>query len=278
MSPFDRERPVAGLRLVIAAVALGTLAGWNALVGAVRPVPRPATGAEGPPRLIEHERGWRDYVRGFHAHHGPDGFPEATPDDGSFRAGLLLWLEKRCLRGYTLGNHVYVCPDAPTILRVHQAGHAPAFGGLIETLVRPRRSDGGLDDEPLRTLDVMLPGDFPHTLLRLTERRDLRGTYERWVERGTSAGRGTDGPGRRGRPRQRPSSSTTSYSRPCSRSRSTWADTSPAVARTRISMPRCGLLDRQRRIETEVGLGAGRRSGRSPPRPGRPSNLKLPGS
>ena len=184
MSSFDRKRPVAGLRLVVATVALVSLAAWNGLVDTLRPVPEPARDADGPPRLIEHERSWTDYVRGFHAHHGPDGRPDATPEEGSLRAGLLLWLERRCLRGYTLGNHVYVCPDAPTVLRVHQAGHAPAFGGLIDTLVRPRRPDGGLDDEPLRTLDVMLPGDVPHTLLRLTDRRDLRGTYERWLRVG----------------------------------------------------------------------------------------------
>lgn len=184
MSRLGRERAVDGLRVAVALVALGSMAAWNAFVCALRPVPQPAPDAEGPARLVEHERSWTDYVRGFHAHHGPDGRPEALPEEGSFRAGLLLWLEKRCLRGYTLGNHVYVCPDAPTVLRVHQAGHAPAFGGTIDTLVRPRRPDGGLDDEPLRTLDVMLPGDFPHTLFRLTDRRGLRGTYERWVETG----------------------------------------------------------------------------------------------
>lgn len=186
MARSARKRGVDALRLAVAAGALVATATWNVLVCTLRPVPRPATDVDpvGGPRLVEHEQGWVDYVRGFHAHHGPDGNPEAPPDEGSLVGGLLLWLEKRCLRGYTLGNHVYVCPNAPTVLRVHQAGHAPAFGGLIDTLDRPRRLDGGLDDEPLRSLDVMLPGDFPHTLLRLTDRRDLHGTYERWVERG----------------------------------------------------------------------------------------------
>ena len=184
MARDPRDRAVDGLRIAVAAFAVASMAAWNALVCTLRPIPEPTADCDRPPRLIEHERTWWNYVRGFHAHHGPEGHPQARPAEGSFRAGLLLWLEKRCLRGYTLENHVYFCPNAPTVLRVHQAGHAPAFGGLVDTLVRPRRPDGGLDDEPLCTLDVMLPGDFPHTLFRLTDRRGLLETYERWVERG----------------------------------------------------------------------------------------------
>lgn len=77
-----------------------------------------------------------------------------------------------------------VCPNAPRVLRVHQAGHAPAFGRGCETLVQPRRENGGLDDEPLYTLDVMLPGDFPHTVLRLRDPRGLTDRYEAWLRDG----------------------------------------------------------------------------------------------
>ena len=52
------------------------------------------------------------------------------------------------------------------------------------TVRADRRADGGLDDEPLRTLDVMLPGAFPDTLLRLRDPRGLGETYDRWLREG----------------------------------------------------------------------------------------------
>ena len=176
-------RPATGL------LALVGVAAWNAAV--VRSLgendgPVPADGTEDPD-LVEHERNWYDYIRGFHAHHGDvDGH---LPEHGSFTGGLELWLESRCLRGYTLGNDVYICPNAPRVLRVHQAGHAPSFGRQFEPLRTERREHGGLDDEPLRTLDVMLPGDVPHTVLRLRDPRGLGETYDQWLRMGRIARR-----------------------------------------------------------------------------------------
>lgn len=171
------------LRHVIALGALLVLRAWNAAVAATlgrANDPRPYAVEE--PELTEHERNWYDYVRGFDAHHGDaDG---DHPEHGSFRSGLDLWLESGCLRGYTLGNDTYVCPNAPRVLRVHQAGHAPAFGGRFEPLRTELRADGGLEDEPLYTFDVMLPGAFPHTLLRLRDPRGLGAAYDRWLEEG----------------------------------------------------------------------------------------------
>jgi hypothetical protein len=131
--------------------------------------------------VVEHDPSWPRYLRAFAAHHGPDGDADRDPADGSLLVGLAAWSGTRFLRGYTLGNHVYVCPGCPTVVRVHQAGHAPAFGGEFDTLARDRRADGGLPDEPLHTLDVMLPGRFPHTLLRWRDPRGLREAYRRWL-------------------------------------------------------------------------------------------------
>lgn len=168
------------LQSFVGLLALAVLAGWNALVrassGGVE-LPDVPTDAES--EIVEHERGWIDYVRGFDAHvrrgAGND------PADGEFPRGLAVWLRSRLLRGYTDGNHVYVCSNAPRVLRVHQAGHTPAFGAVFEPLAGDYRPDGGLPDEPLRTFDVMLPGDFPHTLLRLSDRRGLGETYDDWI-------------------------------------------------------------------------------------------------
>lgn len=172
------------LRRVAGLLALVGIRTWNAAVAATLGRRRgrdPATSADDPD-VVEHERNWYDYVRGFDAHHGDaDG---DHPEHGSFRNGLDRWLDAGCLRGYTLGDHTYVCPNAPRVLRVHQAGHAPPFGREFEPLRTERRADGGLDDEPLRTLDVMLPGAFPHTLLRLRDPRGLGEAYDRWLEEG----------------------------------------------------------------------------------------------
>lgn len=151
----------------------------RAISGGVEPVDPPIDAA---PEIVEHERGWIDYVRGFDARFGK-GLGN-DPANGEFWRGLAVWLDHRLLRGYTDGDRVYVCPDAPRVLRVHQAGHTPAFGAVFEPLAGDYRPDGGLPDEPLRTFDVMLPGDFPHTFLRLTDRRDLGATYDDWVSRG----------------------------------------------------------------------------------------------
>jgi hypothetical protein len=53
-----------------------------------------------------------------------------------------------------------------------------SFDRTSRTLSRARRPDGGPPDEPLRTLDAMLPGRFPHTPLRLRDPRGLGETYE----------------------------------------------------------------------------------------------------
>lgn len=134
--------------------------------------------------VVEHELDWYRYVKAFDAHHGPGGSANRDVATGSFVRGLGVWLRTRCLRGYTLGDDVYVLENAPRVLRVHQAGHAPAFGGPVDTLVRDRRDCGGLPDEPLRTFDVMLPGDFPHTFLRFRDARDLTNRYEEWLASG----------------------------------------------------------------------------------------------
>lgn len=134
--------------------------------------------------ILEFELDWYRYIKAFDAHHGPGGGPNRATDSGAFVRGLRVWVETRCLRGYTLENEVYVCPNAPRVLRVHQAGHAPAFGKGCATLVQSRRENGGLDDEPLYTFDVMLPGDFPHTFLRLRDPRGLSDRYEAWLRDG----------------------------------------------------------------------------------------------
>lgn len=172
------------LRLVAASVALVVVAGWNALVARLGETPTPGTAASDP-AVVEHERNWYDYVRGYHVHLG-DGDGD-HPEHGSFVEGLLTWWDTDCMRGYTRGNDVYLCPNAPTVVRVHQAGHAPAFGREFEPLRTERRDDGGLEDEPLRTLDVMLPAGAPHSLLRLRDSRGLRDTYDEWVSTGRIA-------------------------------------------------------------------------------------------
>lgn len=173
-----------------ALLALACIALWNRLVSRYESLPEPTMTATNS-AVIEHERNWYDYVRGFHAHHGNG--PRRTngdhPEHGSFWTGLACWYESNCLRGYTLGDDVYVCPDAPRIVRVHQAGHAPSFGAAFEPLCMERRPDGGLEDEPLLTLDVMLPGRFPHTLLRFRDPRGLDETYGEWIQDGRIARR-----------------------------------------------------------------------------------------
>lgn len=174
------------LRLAAGILALVGIAAWNAVVAstvgaAVRQSPTDDE-TTSDPEVIEHERNWYDYLRGFHAHHGE--VAGDHPEHGSFWAGLELWLGTRCLRGYTLGDDTYVCTNAPRILRVHQAGHAPSFGRQFEPLRTERRPDGGLEDEPLTTLDVMLPGDVPHTLFRFRDPRGLGETYDEWVRTG----------------------------------------------------------------------------------------------
>ena len=180
---------MAPRRLLLAAVgllALPAVALWNrAMRRRERPLPRD-TDPAAEPVVVEHVRDWATYLRGFDAHHGPSGSPDPTVDPaaGDLRSGLATWVEHRCLRGYTIGAHVYVCPDAPRVVRVHQAGHAPAFGEVFEPLAAEERDDGGLPDEPLHTLDVMLPGAFPHTFLRRTDRRGLAGAYRAWFHDG----------------------------------------------------------------------------------------------
>ncbi|MFD1585661.1 hypothetical protein ACFR9U_01600 [Halorientalis brevis] len=173
--------------LVVGSVVIAVFSIWHRLLGVLRSSPGPGSqqrdGSQGP-ELVEYELGWYRYLKAFDAHHGPTGSPDRDPASGSFLRGLRTWLATRCLRGYTLGDEVYVCPNAPRVLRVHQAGHAPSFGSEFPTLVRSRRDSGGLDDAPLSTLDVMLPGDFPHTLLRLRDTRGLTDTYEEWLDTG----------------------------------------------------------------------------------------------
>ena len=176
---------MTALRLVRALLVLVVIATWNLLLASLttRSDPSPADD----PAIVEHERNWYDYLRGFHVHNG-DGEGH-LPEHGSFREGLLAWQASNYLRGYTRGNDIYLCPHAPRVLRVHQAGHAPAFGRAFEPLWTDRRSNGGLEDEPLWTLDVMLPGDFPHTLLRMRDPRGLRERYDEWLREGRIARR-----------------------------------------------------------------------------------------
>ncbi|SEO74550.1 hypothetical protein SAMN05216388_101814 [Halorientalis persicus] len=171
--------------LLVSGLAIAVLSLWHRTISSVQAV-RDGPGDEphDNPEILEYELDWYRYIKAFDAHHGPGGGPDRAIDSGMFVRGLREWLATRCLRGYTLENEVYVCPKAPQILRVHQAGHAPAFGKESETLVQPRRENGGLDDEPLYTLDVMLPGDFPHTLLRLRDPRGLTDRYEAWLRDG----------------------------------------------------------------------------------------------
>ena len=181
------------LHTATALAALAAIAAWNALLARIRGREEPPPGADaGDADLVEHERNWYDYLRGFHAHHGSvDGEepPGDHPEHGSLWAGLLRWRASGYLRGYTLGDDVYLAPNAPRVLRVHQAGHAPTFGAMFDPLRGKRRDDGGLPDEPLRTLDVMLPGGFPHTLVRLRDPRGLGDAYDEWLAAGRIARR-----------------------------------------------------------------------------------------
>ena len=179
------------LRSSLALAVLLTLHGWHALLrvvpdGRAEPPDNEAP-ADTDPLVGEYERGWYDYIRGFDVHHGPVERSDDSPEHGSFWRGLHCWAGSSYLRGYTLGDETYVCPDCPRVVRVHQAGHTPAFGERFDTLVDGRRGDGGLPDEPLRTLDVMLPGRFPHTLLRVRDSRGLRDTYDEWLADGRLA-------------------------------------------------------------------------------------------
>lgn len=174
------------LSVLCGLLAIPVVAAWNRLQRARESGIDPDPG-DAEPRITEHERGWRTYLRGFDAHHGPDGHPAARPADGSLWRGLRLWVGSSFLRGYTLGNDVYVCPSTPRIVRIHQAGHTPAFGDAFEPLADERREDGGLPDEPLSTMDVMLPGSFPHTFLRFRDPRGLGGAYRVWLQDGVVA-------------------------------------------------------------------------------------------
>lgn len=172
-------------RTVLALAVLAAMSLWHALLAPLRD-PLDTTGTserrEADAEVVEHVRNWYDYVRGFDAHHGPaDG---THPEHGSFWRGLRVWADTDYLRGYTLGDDVYVCSNCPPIVRIHQAGHAPSFGRAFDPLRTERRDDGGLEDKPLRTLDVMLPGGFPHAFLRLRDPRGLAEAYEAWVESG----------------------------------------------------------------------------------------------
>lgn len=180
MAPRARRR---WLLAAVGAVALPVVALWNRLLTwRTAPLPEPEPRPDA--RVVEHVRGWRAYLRGFDAHHGPDGRPDRPPREGDLVAGLARWAGSRFLRGYTIGNDVYVASDTPRKVRVHQAGHTPSFGEVFEPLAADSRDDGGLPDEPLLTLDVMLPGDVPHTFLRLTDRRGLAGAYRSWYRDG----------------------------------------------------------------------------------------------
>lgn len=165
----------------VAVVVLAAFAAWHCLLASLRDTVNPAAGD---PLVVEYERNVYDYVRGFDVHHGTGEAPGDSPEHGSFPRDLRVWLDANCLRGYTLGNEVYVLANAPRAVRVHQSGHAPAFGRTFDTLQAPRCPDGGLPDEPLTTLDVMVPGRFPHTFFRVRDRRGLRAAYVRWLRKG----------------------------------------------------------------------------------------------
>lgn len=166
------------------AIAVPIIILWNRLmVRREGPVLETATSPDDP-QVVEHVRSWVSYLRGFDAHHGHDGHRDRSPEDGDLVAGLARWAGSQFLRGYTLGNQVYLCPATPRAVRVHQAGHTPAFGEVFDPLAGDFREDGGLPDEPVRTLDVMLPGNFPHTFLRLTDRRGLTDAYRAWCRDG----------------------------------------------------------------------------------------------
>jgi hypothetical protein len=173
-----------GMKKAVGCGAIAVFTAWNYLMALL--TTKRTDDSNGSGEIIEHERDWESYIRGFHSHFGESGErdPQMDYTEGEFRQGLRLWVSKGMPRSYTLGNHTYFCPYAPRVLRVHQAGHAPAFGKKFEPLRTERRDNGGLEDEPLGTFDVMLPGDFPHTFVRLTDHRGLEDEYIDWVEDG----------------------------------------------------------------------------------------------
>ncbi|WP_226042856.1 hypothetical protein [Natrinema sp. DC36] len=115
--------------LLAGGLAIAVLSLWHRAISSIQ-VARdgPGTKERDDPALIEYELDWYQYIKAFDAHHGPGGGPDRAIDSGAFVRGLRVWLKTRCLRGYTIENEVFVCPNAPRMLRVHQAGHAPAFG------------------------------------------------------------------------------------------------------------------------------------------------------
>lgn len=172
---------------VIGCVAIAVLSVWHQLLLVTRPndpIETVSDRSDSDPDIVEYELSWYRYIKAFDAHHGPGGGIDRSIGSGSFLRGLRVWMSSRFLRGYTLDDAVFVCPNAPRVLRVHQAGHAPSFGQEFSTLARSCRENDGLPDEPLYTFDVMLPGDFPHTFLRLRDFRGLTETYEQWVRTG----------------------------------------------------------------------------------------------
>ncbi|MFB6160682.1 MAG: hypothetical protein ABEJ61_05835 [Haloferacaceae archaeon] len=183
-----RSRTRVALRAFAGLVGVAVVSLWHRVLrAAVGPPPPAPRSAPADAVVFEHDCSWRRYLRALAAHHGPDGDPSRRPETGSLLVGLAAWPGTRFLRGYTLGDHVYLAPGAPTVVRVHQAGHAPAFGREQPTLARDRRADGGLPDAPLRTFDVMLPGDLPHTACRLRDPRGLREEYRAWLHDGRIA-------------------------------------------------------------------------------------------
>ena len=101
---------------------------------------------------------------------------------GSLLAGFLKWVRGWFYRGFALGNIVYFSPWAPLKLRVHEAGHTPAFGSQFYPIKAAATPDGGLDHEPLSTFDIMLPGKF--SFLRFRDTRGLKEAYLRWHAEG----------------------------------------------------------------------------------------------
>lgn len=73
------------LRTIPALLALVGIALWNRLVTRGRSAPVPRT-PNADPAIVEHERNWYDYLRGFHAHHGrgPRRTAGDRPEHGSF--------------------------------------------------------------------------------------------------------------------------------------------------------------------------------------------------
>lgn len=171
--------------ILVGCLAIALLSLWHRFTSLVTGGPaRAASSGDDDADVVEYELGWYHYLKAMDAHHGPGGSPDRSIDSGSALRGLGVWIGTRFLRGYTLGDEVYVCSNAPQVVRVHQLGHAPSFGSEFPTLVYDRRESGGLEDAPLRTFDVMLPGDFPHTFLRLRDPRGLTDAYERWLQAG----------------------------------------------------------------------------------------------